>query len=978
MAQGGHVVLQHDVEVVLQDLVSLKVAATRAGSSCASKCASSRALDELLSPAATECVSDDVVVTRAGATCASTSSSSFVCFVKTVTSRTDGYCAGSQVRPLLSVLLTRLCFASSRQLNRTTYRAPDEVLSRLASNVSVDAAVACAGHGGWRVSINSSHSGSRLAEAAYEINLKLWIFGLGIVKVYGDRPSMRLDNHRRPFYTYERLLEVRFLCMNSSRSSSRLAEAAYEINLKLWIFGVGIICDILCQGPRRQAVNEARQSPPCINSSRSGSRLAEAAYDINLKLWLLVGREIPRVWSPSTRAFRRPYHSRCFSCAVLPHSCTNAGSEDQEAWYNRACSEGHSVRHSLLAPRVGCEDIGAAQGPLPLAPTPPKSLTPDLSPLQRAKISVAHASSTVRFFLQKPTEKPRASSPSPLHRLSSPTDEPILRPNRTTCRAPDAALSHRRPRLSLKVQLRLYRLQMVFKLRGRDIPHLVSRRSARTFFLNPTVFRKIVICQTRGSCADSQVRPLLSVLSTRFRLASPKQPNRTTYRAPDEALSSPATQCVAQGRCSTRLLPEDPQLRDRRAGGFSNTAPLAYFEPPVTIRISGVGIKALTLHDLDTINDAEIDRTALSWTVRPGSRHRAQLPTRLELRFATLRLLESFLFALSYVRYTASTSNHSVSIVKARRVVLAEADDSYLDNLSEIFLDMRASPADNCLIHSLPLKSYPLSSSSALPKIRLGVCSRWRTIATETAGLWRIPSFALGPSFFGHRDNHHAQMALWLARAKSSAIILSLTVEDVQYLPHETFDVGQNNLAFFAPVHTLRISSPHSQLYDLLGAGGSLMPALRSLSLFILRWDPSKWTRLCQSAPLLRDLTIQAEGLIVSLRLSPGFISAFQWSQLTVLTLKLDLGISVWVLLFSQCTSLRTGRFIVWNEGPDPHYPAVPIALNHLESLRVTFRGACDLTFFDHLTFPRFKSSMSPASFQVSISTQPSYLDSPL
>jgi hypothetical protein len=66
--------------------VSLKVAATRAGyvfiyfksrttanlilsssrSSCASQCASSRALDELLSPAATECVSDDVVVTRAG------------------------------------------------------------------------------------------------------------------------------------------------------------------------------------------------------------------------------------------------------------------------------------------------------------------------------------------------------------------------------------------------------------------------------------------------------------------------------------------------------------------------------------------------------------------------------------------------------------------------------------------------------------------------------------------------------------------------------------------------------------------------------------------------------------------------------------------------------------------------------------------------------------------------------------------------
>ncbi|KAJ7818879.1 hypothetical protein B0H13DRAFT_1922015 [Mycena leptocephala] len=368
----------------------------------------------------------------------------------------------------------------------------------------------------------------------------------------------------------------------------------------------------------------------------------------------------------------------------------------------------------------------------------------------------------------------------------------------------------------------------------------------------------------------------------------------------------------------------------------------------LTIRISGVGIKALTLHDLDTINDAEIDRTALSWTVRPGSRHRAQLPTRLELRFATLRLLESFLFALSYVRYTASTSNHSVSIVKARRVVLAEADDSYLDNLSEIFLDMRASPADNCLIHSLPPEMYPLSSSSALPKIRLGVedhCHRNSWAVADT--LLRSWPFIFRPSRQPSCSNGFVVSESEIVRHHPL-----LTVEDVQYLPHETFDVGQNNLAFFAPVHTLRISSPHSQLYDLLGAGGSLMPALRSLSLFILRWDPSKWTRLCQSAPLLRDLTIQAEGLIVSLRLSPGFISAFQWSQLTVLTLKLDLGISVWVLLFSQCTSLRTGRFIVWNEGPDPHYPAVPIALNHLESLRVTFRGACDLTFFDHLTFP--------------------------
>ncbi|KAJ7922104.1 hypothetical protein B0H13DRAFT_1866030 [Mycena leptocephala] len=139
-------------------------------------------------------------------------------------------------------------------------------------------------------------------------------------------------------------------------------------------------------------------------------------------------------------------------------------------------------------------------------------------------------------------------------------DEVLSRqPNRTTYRAPDEVLSRVVTQCAVRcccdtrwivyVQLRLYRLQMVFKLRGRDISHLVSRRSARTFFLIPTVFRKIVISQTaksdhccqcsrRGSVSpapNNQIGPL-AVLLTRSYL---------TWRPSDEALSTPVT--AAQG-----------------------------------------------------------------------------------------------------------------------------------------------------------------------------------------------------------------------------------------------------------------------------------------------------------------------------------------------------------------------------------------------------------------------------------------------
>ncbi|KAJ7190541.1 hypothetical protein B0H12DRAFT_1246406 [Mycena haematopus] len=197
-------------------------------------------------------------------------------------------------------------------------------------------------------------------------------------------------------------------------------------------------------------------------------------------------------------------------------------------------------------------------------------------------------------------------------------------------------------------------------------------------------------------------------------------------------------------------------------------------------------------------------------------------------------------------------------------------------------------------------------------------------------------------------------MALWVARAKSSSITLSLAVEDAKYLSHETFDIARRHPSLFPLVHDLQISSPQSQLYDLFGGtDGSNMLCLESISLIISKWKSRNWTlgvRLCQSAPLLRKLTIRASGLVSSEQVSPGFITAFPWSQLTDLTMKLGLSLSVWMLIFSQCTSLLNGAFIVCTRGPDPHFPT--LAFNHLQSLRVAFTGFCNTIFFDHLVFP--------------------------
>ncbi|KAJ7260403.1 hypothetical protein B0H12DRAFT_1069836 [Mycena haematopus] len=297
----------------------------------------------------------------------------------------------------------------------------------------------------------------------------------------------------------------------------------------------------------------------------------------------------------------------------------------------------------------------------------------------------------------------------------------------------------------------------------------------------------------------------------------------------------------------------------------------------------------------------------------------------------------------------------------AARVVEADTDGSYLENLEEIFVQLRSkAQAAQYSFNALPVEliaeiflfcapSVCRPDRLSAPLILLQVCSMWRSIAAVTAALWRTPSFSLNRSFIDNQDNHRFQIASWFTRAKSTAIALSLTVEEALSLTHESLAPF-----LFELVRTLHISSPHSQLYKLFeGSGGST--ALESITLTIsaphLEW--ALHVHLCLSAPLLRNLTIHAERLFISAQLSPTtFVASFPWSQLTVLNLKLFLGTSVWISVFSQCRLLRIAHFVVWDDGSELLYPAAPVALEHLESLRLIFRGGfCETDFFDHFAF---------------------------
>ncbi|KAJ7432490.1 hypothetical protein B0H11DRAFT_2260564 [Mycena galericulata] len=419
----------------------------------------------------------------------------------------------------------------------------------------------------------------------------------------------------------------------------------------------------------------------------------------------------------------------------------------------------------------------------------------------------------------------------------------------------------------------------------------------------------------------------------------------------------------------------------------------------LSIRFQDVSDNFLLLPSVDTIDDANIDRLNLSWSVSPRywicSRDLPNSLIDIQLRFATLKQLETYLFALSYVRYIHGLSSMSLlssSLAKARNIVTT-ADDSYLEDLSDTFIEMRMIRRHTRTMNDLPTEvishiflhcaaTQDRPDRFAIPLLLLQTCSRWRIIAIGTASLWRGPSFALGRRYFADRDNHLTQMACWLSRAKSSSISLSLAVDDAPYTSDEIFDVARYCPSLFCRVQTLRISAPQSQLGHLLGGHGGgrgpVMATLESLSLVISRWNLQGWSsgfQFCRYSPL-RELTIEVGRPLNPVdpsRTNSMFTAAFPWSQLTTITMQLGLGISTWISIFSQCLSLHEACFTnVWNDGQ--HYSVPSVTFPRLESLRVIFHCFCDTGFFGNFQFPVIQKFHVAGFMASNIHTRPAFM----
>ncbi|KAJ6497210.1 hypothetical protein C8R47DRAFT_1212747 [Mycena vitilis] len=355
------------------------------------------------------------------------------------------------------------------------------------------------------------------------------------------------------------------------------------------------------------------------------------------------------------------------------------------------------------------------------------------------------------------------------------------------------------------------------------------------------------------------------------------------------------------------------------------------------------------LNEVDTLH-VDVDRTMFSWSFR-----------KLTLSFPSLEQFDGFLFALSHIRVSQAycpvgwSSLHEMPVERH----LSEVD-------LKDFCVTRAAAYTHAHIHVIPaeLLSEIFLSFSESPLLLLQICSAWRAVALETPSLWCEPSFTLAPSFFHKSDpsftfdhRHHntiTQILSWLTRARSVPITLSLTCQALEGSSRQRFDRRRLAPLTFDTVKMLDLCCTQSQLLRFLGGDAPMLRSLESLSIrmskvdFHPRHHPFK---LCRSAPL-RSLTIEAEsfGAIGDQR---SLVTAFRWSQLTALSLQVELQIYTWIPIFFQCLSLQTGNFILRQARHS--YPLDLTMFRDLVCLHISFKRVCDTRFLAHALFPALR-----------------------
>ncbi|KAJ7177736.1 hypothetical protein C8R46DRAFT_1029339 [Mycena filopes] len=388
----------------------------------------------------------------------------------------------------------------------------------------------------------------------------------------------------------------------------------------------------------------------------------------------------------------------------------------------------------------------------------------------------------------------------------------------------------------------------------------------------------------------------------------------------------------------------------------------------VFLSLEGVGNtdgspNLLEIPNVDTFL-AAVDITRSSWTWKSKL---AQIT--IKLFFPSPELLDAFLFALSYIRLSDFIETRSPSTIPLTERRLTQQD-------VQRFSEMRASVyGRQATIAVLPVEVlseiFSLLPPSGLRRstfastlLPLWVCSEWRSVAIGTASLWRTPpSFSLTPSFF-HRGGG-TQAVLWLTRAKGSNIALSIKAPLLSRGIPDLLRLGPSPFiqpSLFAAVQSLDLLCRPSHLADFTVPVGPVFPSLKLLRFEIMFLshkgrgrgrgpEPSYLLDLFRSAPLLRDASIAAGRWDMYRRHS--FAALLPWAQLTALSMRVTLEFSAWVHIFTQCTSLETGQFTLFNEEASPPCPLGILTLAHLVSLRLEFYHVCDTRFFDHLSLPR-------------------------
>ncbi|KAJ6497219.1 hypothetical protein C8R47DRAFT_1212755 [Mycena vitilis] len=384
--------------------------------------------------------------------------------------------------------------------------------------------------------------------------------------------------------------------------------------------------------------------------------------------------------------------------------------------------------------------------------------------------------------------------------------------------------------------------------------------------------------------------------------------------------------------------------------------------------VKGEELCTFHLNEIDTLC-ADVDRTTSSWFFR-------KLTLRIRISFPSPERLDGFLFTLSLIRISQAYCLISRSHCPVGWSPLHEVpvERHLSEAVLEEFYVIRAAAYTHARIHVLPAELLseiflffrPSSDQHRpweSPLLLLQICSAWRSAAIGTPSLWRNPSFTLDPSFlrtnnrnssftYDHQDAH-LQMSYWLTRARSVPISLSLTFQESVHPSGERFDSTQSSPSSFDGVKMLALYCTQPQLQHFFGDDAPLLPCLETLSITVPKatFRPHSPANSFRTAPLLRSLAIGTERLKnASRRYNHGLVAGFPWSQLTTLSLQVELRVSNWIPIFFQCMSLQSGSFILRRA---PYgYPLAPTIFPDLVSLRIAFVGPSDTHFFDHIISP--------------------------